>query len=216
MHKIKVEQNSLHLKEEEVVITEFLDSLKLIVSGTVYCAIPTFQSQTLEIVLEENSHLTLEFFLELQNTKNKICILNGENSQLDLHYSCKYSGENEFRIENRIKTNHNRNVILIRGVDNEGTLFVHAVGDILEDTKDNAYLEDIKVITSHQNSIKIKPDLKVSSNAVLASHNATIGPIEENELFYLESKGLDEATSSSLIKDGFLKGIINEEVFKDL
>ena len=54
MHKIKVEQNSVHLKNEEVFLTSFLDSLKLYVTGEVYCAINNFQNQSLEVYLEEN------------------------------------------------------------------------------------------------------------------------------------------------------------------
>ncbi len=215
MHKIKVEQNSVHLKSEEVFLTSFLDSLKLYVIGEVYCAINNFQNQSLEVYLEENSHLTLEFFLEVENSKNKIKINTEANSQLDLHYACLYSKENELIVENNVSKDNNRNILLFRLVEKNGSLTVKAVGKIEKNTKNNAYLEDIKAITTNENHLKIMPDLKVSSNLVLASHNATIGPVDREALFYLESKGLDKKAASTLIKEGFLKGVINEEVFKN-
>ena len=44
----------------------------------------------------------------------------------------------------------------------------------------------------------------VDSSEVTAIHNATLRCINELELFYLKSKGLDEITSKELIKNGFL------------
>ena len=216
MHKIKVEQKSLDLKEEEVIITSFLNDLKLNVEGQVYCAIQKFQNQTLEINLAKNSHLTIEFLLDVENSKNEITIFNQENSQLDFHYACQFKNTNELIIHNQIQTDHNRNALLVRAVENGGNLSILATGEIKKDTKDNAYLEEIKAITTYDDQIKIKPNLLVDANAVLASHNATIGPISDESLFYLESKGLDRLTASRLIKEGFLKGIVNEENFDPL
>ena len=214
MHKIKVEQKSLNVKEEELYITDFLEDLELKVRGTVYCAIQNFHNQTIKILLEENSHLTIEFLLDLENTKNKITIENQENSKLDMHYACTYKGTNELVIENVITTSHNENTIQVRAVENDGALTILATGEIQGNTKENTYLEDIKAITTHENSIKIMPDLKVATNSVLANHNATIGPIEENLLFYLESKGLAKESATSLIKEGFLKSNLQEKILK--
>ncbi len=214
VNKIVVEQNVLVLQEEDVELEIFSNNLDLKVQGTVYCGIKSFANKKLNILLEENSYLTIEFFIHTENSKSKITILNQENAKLDLHYACTYEGENELIIDNQLSFSNNDNKILVRAVEEDGTLTVKAVGCIEKDTKDNVYLEDIKAITNHNNRIKIMPDLLVKTDSVIAVHNATISPIDSEELFYLESKGLEKKVAESLIKEGFLKGIVEKEEIK--
>lgn len=213
LNKLIVEQNVLHLHDDNVELNILSDKLDLTVQGTVYCKMIAFSNKEFNIHLEENSHLTIDFFLHLNDTQNKITIENKENAKLDLHYACTYSGENELIIDSNMKTSNNDNKILIRAVEEEGTLLVKAIGNIESKTKDNTYLEDIKAITNHNHRIKIMPDLLVKTDSVSAVHNATISPIDTDELFYLESKGLDKNVATSLIKEGFLKGIVEKEKF---
>lgn len=215
VNKLLVEQNVLYLQEEDVVLETFPNKLDLTIKGNVYCRIKEFENKDLVLHLEENSHLILEFYGVVQNSQNKITIYNKEKSKLNLHYACKYKGENELIIDNILTTSNNENQILIRAIEDEGTLLVKAVGNIEKNTQNNMYLEDIKAITNYNNSIKIMPNLLVKTDSVQAVHNATIGPIDENELFYLESKGLDKEYATSLIKEGFLKGIIEKEELKE-
>ncbi len=215
MNKIIVEQEELQLQEEEVIIDIFPDCLNLSVKGNVYCGIKTFTNKELNIHLEKESHLTLEFLIQVENSQNKITIQNEEDSGIDLHYACSYKGENILDIYNTLNTSNNNNQIFVRAVENGGTLIVQALGQIEEETKNNVYLEDIKAITNENNRIKIKPDLVVKSDSIHATHNATIAPVEKSELFYLESKGLTKEKAESLIKEGFLKGIIEKENLKN-
>lgn len=210
MNKIKVRQKEIILQDEEIILEEFLQELDLKIKGHVYCGINNFNNQELNIYLEQNSNLTIEFFLNTANTTNKINIYNEDSSTINLHYSCTYKGNNELIITSLINTSNNNNNILIRTVENEGNLVVKAMGKIEENTFNNNYLEDIKAITNTNNRITIWPDLLVKSDSVKAVHNATISPISKEELFYLESKGIDYDSATSLIKNGFLKGILEK------
>ncbi len=214
LNKIIVEQDVLVLQEEDAVLDIRPNKLDLTVKGRVYCGIQDFTNKELHIQLEENSHLIIEFLISIENSKNKITISNGENAKLDLHYACTYKGENELIVDSILATSHNENRILIRAVEEEGTLIVKATGSIEHDTKDNVYLEDIKALTNYNYSIKVMPDLIVKTDSVMATHNATISPVDTEELFYLESKGLDKTHATSLIKEGFLKGIVENEELK--
>lgn len=214
LNKIIVEQDVLVLQEEDVVLDIHPNKLDLTVKGRVYCGIQNFTNKELNIQLEENSHLTIEFLISIENSKNKIAIYNGENAKLDFHYACTYKGANELTVDSILATSNNENRILIRAVEEEGTLIVKAVGSIENDAKENTYLEDIKALTNQNNSIKIMPDLLVKTDSVVATHNAVISPVDTEELFYLESKGLDKTCATSLIKEGFLKGIVEKEELK--
>ncbi len=53
------------------------------------------------------------------------------------------------------------------------------------------------------------PFLKISDNDVIASHAAIVGKLNEEHLFYLESRGLSEEEAKRLIALGYLKPIEN-------
>ncbi len=64
------------------------------------------------------------------------------------------------------------------------------------------------------------PFLKISDNDVMASHAAIVGKLNEEHLFYLESRGLSEEEAKRLIALGYLKPVenyyIDEEVIKHI
>jgi Fe-S cluster assembly protein SufD len=54
------------------------------------------------------------------------------------------------------------------------------------------------------------PSLEILADDVRCSHGATVGTIQENELFYLMSRGIDQITSEKLIVGGFFEPVIEE------
>jgi Fe-S cluster assembly protein SufD len=49
-----------------------------------------------------------------------------------------------------------------------------------------------------------KPNLEVFADDVIASHGATISTLNEEELYFLTSRGIDKAKAEGLLKQGFL------------
>jgi len=60
------------------------------------------------------------------------------------------------------------------------------------------------------------PELEVLANDVLAAHGASSAPIDENQLFYLRSRGLNLDESKALIVEGFLMSIFDDFPSKKL
>ncbi|HHE70998.1 MAG TPA: Fe-S cluster assembly protein SufB, partial [Chloroflexi bacterium] len=54
------------------------------------------------------------------------------------------------------------------------------------------------------------PYLDVSEDDVRVEHEATVSRISEDQLFYLMSRGLNEAQASALIVNGFLEPFVKE------
>ncbi|MEK6844974.1 MAG: SufD family Fe-S cluster assembly protein, partial [Nanoarchaeota archaeon] len=52
------------------------------------------------------------------------------------------------------------------------------------------------------------PSMDVHENKVKIAHEATVGKIEEEQLFYLMSRGLSEDESIKLIVAGFIEPLI--------
>jgi Fe-S cluster assembly protein SufD len=54
------------------------------------------------------------------------------------------------------------------------------------------------------------PGLEILANDVKCTHGATTSRLDQEELFYLLSRGIDKTTAESLISLGFLEEIINK------
>ena len=66
----------------------------------------------------------------------------------------------------------------------------------------------------------VVPNLEISNNEVKCSHGATVGQLDEDQVFYLMSRGLDRQSATRAIVEGFLEPIIreikNEEISKQV
>ncbi len=162
---------------------------------------------SLEINANKSSNIVIELNLTLDNNNLNIIINDLDNVHLDLNMAVKYKNNNIVNLISNIKGNNNSINIKVRCVEDNGALNILAEGRVNKNTSNNYYNEDIKAIVENNNSIVIKPNLCVSS-FVSAFHNATISNINKDELFYLESLGMNKDTGINLIKEGFLKGIL--------
>jgi len=73
----------------------------------------------------------------------------------------------------------------------------------------SSYLEDnILVVGEGTNNIS-QPILEIEADDVRASHGATTGRINKDQLFYLQSRGLSEEEAQEVIIEGFLNSLLN-------
>ena len=59
--------------------------------------------------------------------------------------------------------------------------------------------------TAHADSV---PNLDISENDVRCSHASTVGPIDEDQRFYLESRGIERAAAERLLVRGFFADLL--------
>jgi Fe-S cluster assembly protein SufD len=72
-----------------------------------------------------------------------------------------------------------------------------------EAQKTNAYQRNNNLLLSPDAEIDTKPELEIFADDVKCSHGATAGELDERELFYLRSRGLDVATARSVLTFAF-------------
>lgn len=60
---------------------------------------------------------------------------------------------------------------------------------------------------SHADSI---PELEIEANDVRCTHGATVGPIDEDQVFYLMARGIERAESERLIVEGFFDPLLQK------
>ncbi|HEX9751735.1 MAG TPA: Fe-S cluster assembly protein SufD [candidate division Zixibacteria bacterium] len=71
-----------------------------------------------------------------------------------------------------------------------------------------AYQENRNLILSPKAKAESIPELEILNNEVRCSHGATVGRIDEQEIFYCESRGIDRAEAIRLIVAGFIEPIV--------
>jgi len=85
---------------------------------------------------------------------------------------------------------------------------------IVKGATDSATHQEARIIVFDEHGVgKADPTLAIDENEVSASHAATVGKINEDHLFYLQSRGLSADEARRLITFGYLKPTI--ERFSD-
>lgn len=72
----------------------------------------------------------------------------------------------------------------------------------------DAALRDDALLLSQRAHIDSVPALEIASNDVKAFHGATVGSIDENELFYAQSRGIPRSEAERMIALGFFEPVI--------
>lgn len=85
----------------------------------------------------------------------------------------------------------------------EGKIFVAPVAQ-----KTEAYQLNNNLLLSEHAIARTKPNLEIFADDVKASHGATISQLQEEELFYLRSRGISKETSDEMLTEGFVQEIL--------
>ena len=107
---------------------------------------------------------------------------------------------------------HTRSNLLFRGAANgngeaiwRGMIYVDPVAQ-----KTDGYQANRNLVLGEQSEIKSIPGLEICANDVSCSHGATVGRIDETELFYLQVRGIPLVEAEKLIVEGFFAEVIEQ------
>jgi Fe-S cluster assembly protein SufD len=86
----------------------------------------------------------------------------------------------------------------------EGKIYVHQ-----EAQKTEAYQMNNNLVLSERASAYAKPNLEIFADDVKASHGATVGQLDEEQLFYLTTRGCPLPLARTLLVRGFTREMID-------
>ncbi|OGN56622.1 MAG: hypothetical protein A3D96_05725 [Chlamydiae bacterium RIFCSPHIGHO2_12_FULL_44_59] len=86
----------------------------------------------------------------------------------------------------------------------EGKIYVHS-----EAQKTEAYQLNNNMVLSDDAAAHAKPNLEIFADDVKASHGATVGGLNEEQLFYLRTRGLSQAMATDWLIRGFCQEILD-------
>lgn len=76
--------------------------------------------------------------------------------------------------------------------------------------KTNAYQTNKNVLLSDSASVNTKPQLEIFADDVKCSHGCTVGSLDDEALFYLRARGLDEKQAKALLLHAFAADILEQ------
>jgi Fe-S cluster assembly protein SufD len=88
-----------------------------------------------------------------------------------------------------------------RGVFN-GRVYVHK-----DAQKSDASQSNRNLLLSRDAEVDTKPQLEIHADDVKCSHGATVGQLDEQMVFYLRTRGIDEAAARALLTYGFARDV---------
>ncbi|MDE6472819.1 MAG: SufD family Fe-S cluster assembly protein [Ureaplasma sp.] len=166
----------------------------------------------------------LSLFVNKDTTQNLFCVLKEDaniNINVDIQKDVKfslnvviYSYQNAI-VNINVKTNSffdkSENIVNINAIANDNSSMNIKLDSMIPENINFAKIsQNIKGILLSENSrILGIPQLTVNSDQVIANHALNIGGMNEEELFYLMSKGFNEQTCKKIILNGFIKLSLN-------
>ncbi len=87
-----------------------------------------------------------------------------------------------------------------------------------EGTGTDTYLTEDVLMLDATAKVDAIPGLEIRTNDVKASHSATVSRVTAEDLFYLQSRGIDEKTARTMFVDGFLSDLTHsmpDEMLRD-
>ena len=82
--------------------------------------------------------------------------------------------------------------------------------------KTEAHQANANLLLSGNAEVDTKPELEIYADDVKCSHGATVGQLDDNMLFYLRSRAVDEVTARSLLTYAFADEIIRDIRFPEI
>ncbi len=75
--------------------------------------------------------------------------------------------------------------------------------------KTSAFQSNKNILLSDEGTVNSKPQLEIFADDVKCSHGATIGQLDEEELFYLRARGIGEDAAREMLLNAFASSVVD-------
>jgi Fe-S cluster assembly protein SufD len=106
---------------------------------------------------------------------------------------------------------------LYKGViDDQATAVFNGKVFVRKDAqKINAFQSNGNVLMSDTASVNSKPELEIYADDVKCSHGSTTGQLDEEAVFYLQSRGVSERSARNLLVEAFIGEVLDKNDNQD-
>jgi len=108
--------------------------------------------------------------------------------------------------------------LVTRGVlDDEARSVYEGVQDVGTDAWDtSSYQRENTLMLSDDSEADASPKLIINNHDTEASHSATVGQVDAEDLFYMTSRGVDEEDATNMLVEGFFVPVLEEVAVDEL
>ncbi|MEG1900628.1 MAG: SufD family Fe-S cluster assembly protein [Bacilli bacterium] len=164
---------------------------------------------TLKYQIDDNSSLIVNNFNVDTNFDIKIDL--EEESIITYNYSIVSNINNILIMTINHLKNKSKSYIYNHGINIKELLEFNITAKVLTNIFDCISEQDNKIIYLNEAKSVIYPNLLVENNEIIAKHNAYIGQFNEDDIFYLLTRGINRSKAISLMIKGNLLGNMKED-----
>jgi len=140
--------------------------------------------------------------------------LDGEGSETRIVGAFFGHDDQHFDIASRVWHNaeHTTADLVTRGVlDDVARSVYEGIQDVGSEAWDtNSYQRENTLMLSDESEADASPKLIINNHDTEASHAATVGQVDQQDLFYMTSRGVDERRAKNMLVEGFFVPVLAE------
>jgi len=144
----------------------------------------------------------------------------GEGSESQIVGAFFGHDDQHFDLASRVwhENEHTTADLVTRGVlDDEARSVYEGVQDVgREAWSTSSYQRENTLMLSDDSEADASPKLIINNHDTEASHSATVGQVDEQDLFYMTSRGLDPETATNMLVEGFFVPVLEEVAVDEL
>ena len=144
----------------------------------------------------------------------------GEGSESQIVESFFGHEDQHFDINSRVwhENEHTTADLVTRGVlDDEARSVYEGVQDVGRSAWDtNSYQRENTLMLSDESEADASPKLIINNHDTEASHSATVGQVDAEDLFYMKSRGIDPERAENMLVEGFFQPVLEEVAVDEL
>jgi Fe-S cluster assembly protein SufD len=170
-----------------------------------------YHVSTEQVYQEANSNFTINTAIF-----NGAIVRNNLNIEVDAsncetNLSGLYLGKNKDHIDNHTVVDHkkphcNSNEVYKGVLDDESTGVFNGKVFVRQDAQiTNAFQQNNNILLTDTANVNSKPELEIYADDVKCSHGSTTGQIDEEAIFYLQSRGISKRNAINLMINAFAK-----------
>jgi Fe-S cluster assembly scaffold protein SufB len=167
--------------------------------------------------LEENSILDIFKFNNCLGMRELDMVnLNGKNSHINYHLKTIGMNPEKYDLMFYHRNTLTKSNIDVNGVSmDEGNLVFNVTNVVYKGMTKASINQNSRIVVLDDNKCQINPNLLIDEYDVEANHSAIIGKFSNEEMFYLNSRGINEGEALNLLIKGFLMKGFKRDIFDE-
>ena len=141
--------------------------------------------------------------------------LTGENASLEFNLRTLSTTKEKYDIYIYHDQKKTRSVLNTIGIALKGSIIFNVTGTVEKGNSGSFLDQNNQIITLTDEKCQINPNLLIEEYDVDATHNATIGKFNADEIFYLMSRGIKEEDAIKLLSKVLIVNNLKDETKKD-